>query len=385
LPPGFAGGLADLITGDDQDFGASLGAWTNSGGTLTRDTGYQIDGLVASLKFAATATNQRIELPIDGTFLADTDYWLVVWLSNESTSSTFAMDVSFGLFGTDVTTETITLNMASGMPYVGDGNFTAVGIHWRPTADRTGVTFRGNTSSGTTTTWHVGMIRAWQTPLIGPIKAGSSDYAYVPGTVFAAVNIGPSAESETGLLVRVEGRVELNTAGKHSRLILGSDNSATPDAFAFILAEHPAADLAGTGLNIEVGEDGVGFYVSEKDSSTIQFYDDSGGSYDLEFVDQSTFHWRSKDAAGVIRNFASMENRVNAGTATITTGNTSISVTHGAGYTPSVNDIVITPTNSPTNDPGNFWISNVGATTFDINVRANPGASGASFAWRVDR
>jgi hypothetical protein len=77
------------------------------------------------------------------------------------------------------------------------------------------------------------------------------------------------------------------------------------------------------------------------------------------------------------------EVRRGSGTATITSGNTSVTVTHGAGYTPGVSDVTVTPTNSPTNDPGHWWISSVGATTFVINVRANPGASGASFAWRV--
>lgn len=52
-------------------------------------------------------------------------------------------------------------------------------------------------------------------------------------------------------------------------------------------------DLIGSGLNIEVGEDYVGLYISEKDPATIQIYDDSGGSYDIEFVEQDpAFHFR---------------------------------------------------------------------------------------------
>lgn len=71
----------------------------------------------------------------------------------------------------------------------------------------------------------------------------------------------------------------------------------------------------------------------------------------------------------------------NSGTTTITTGNTSVSVTHGLAFTPRAHEISVVPTNSPTNDPGWFYITSVGATTFTINVRTNPGASGASFAW----
>lgn len=79
-----------------------------------------------------------------------------------------------------------------------------------------------------------------------------------------------------------------------------------------------------------------------------------------------------------------IETRRSSGTATITTGTTSVTVTHGAGVTPAAADIVVTPTNSPTNDPGHWWVDTIGATTFKINVRADPGASGASFSWRVD-
>lgn len=76
--------------------------------------------------------------------------------------------------------------------------------------------------------------------------------------------------------------------------------------------------------------------------------------------------------------------RLGSGTATITSGNTTVTVTHGAGVTPNAQDIVVCPTNSPTNDPGHWWVDTIGSSTFKINVRTNPGASGASFAWRVD-
>lgn len=69
-----------------------------------------------------------------------------------------------------------------------------------------------------------------------------------------------------------------------------------------------------------------------------------------------------------------------SGTATVTTGNTSVSVSHGLGTTPALSDIRVTPTN----DLGNaakFWISNAGASTFDINVNVDPGASTATFSW----
>lgn len=83
--------------------------------------------------------------------------------------------------------------------------------------------------------------------------------------------------------------------------------------------------------------------------------------------------------------FLPLEVRRGSGTATVVTATTTITVTHGAGYTPAAADITVCPTNSPTNDPGHWWVDTIGATTFAINVRANPGASGAIFAWRVAR
>lgn len=75
------------------------------------------------------------------------------------------------------------------------------------------------------------------------------------------------------------------------------------------------------------------------------------------------------------------EVRENRGHAVVVSGTTTITVTHGLSATPQQGDIQVTATNQPTNDPGHVRIVNVGATTFQINVRSNPGASGAGFDW----
>lgn len=74
----------------------------------------------------------------------------------------------------------------------------------------------------------------------------------------------------------------------------------------------------------------------------------------------------------------------NSGTATIASGATSVAVTHKLGRTPSAEQIRLTPTNNPTNDPGNLYISAVSSTTFTVSCRADPGAGGATFAWRAN-
>lgn len=70
----------------------------------------------------------------------------------------------------------------------------------------------------------------------------------------------------------------------------------------------------------------------------------------------------------------------NNGMATVPDGATSVTVSHGLSAAPDAADIQVTPTNNLGN-AAKFWISNVGATDFDINVNADPGASTATFVW----
>lgn len=69
-----------------------------------------------------------------------------------------------------------------------------------------------------------------------------------------------------------------------------------------------------------------------------------------------------------------------SGTATVASGATTASVTHGLAATPAAKDILLTPTNS-LGSAAKFWVSSPGATTFTINVNTDPGATTATFAW----
>lgn len=70
------------------------------------------------------------------------------------------------------------------------------------------------------------------------------------------------------------------------------------------------------------------------------------------------------------------------GTATIASGATSVEVTHGLAGTPTAADIQVTPTND-LGGAAKFWISDVGAATFKINVNTDPGATTATFCWQA--
>jgi hypothetical protein len=72
----------------------------------------------------------------------------------------------------------------------------------------------------------------------------------------------------------------------------------------------------------------------------------------------------------------------NRGTATVANGATTAVVTHGLSVTPPISAISVTPTNN-LGTAAKFWISNVTATQFTINVDVNPGAATATFSWSI--
>jgi hypothetical protein len=72
-----------------------------------------------------------------------------------------------------------------------------------------------------------------------------------------------------------------------------------------------------------------------------------------------------------------------SGTATIPGAATSVTVAHGlSSFLASISaaNISVTPTNN-LGAASRLWVSNVTATTFDVNCDTNPGAGGATFAW----
>lgn len=74
----------------------------------------------------------------------------------------------------------------------------------------------------------------------------------------------------------------------------------------------------------------------------------------------------------------------NNGTATVASGSTSIAVSHGLSYTPSLNEISIEPTNNLGNAT-KWWKSSPTSSQFTINVDVDPGATTATFTWNVRR
>lgn len=73
------------------------------------------------------------------------------------------------------------------------------------------------------------------------------------------------------------------------------------------------------------------------------------------------------------------------GTGSILSTNTAVTITHGLAYTPVAGDIVITPTENPTNTPGLIWVDTITSTQFNVNCENDPGASNLDFSWRAIR
>lgn len=74
----------------------------------------------------------------------------------------------------------------------------------------------------------------------------------------------------------------------------------------------------------------------------------------------------------------------NSGLATILSGTSTITVSHGLSTTPSFQDITLTPTGISSSDPGEIAVSAVTPTQFVISCRNNPGASNLTIAWKAD-
>ena len=75
------------------------------------------------------------------------------------------------------------------------------------------------------------------------------------------------------------------------------------------------------------------------------------------------------------------------GTATITTGNQHVTVTHGLGdgivnITPASGEINVSFRNQPTSIPTYWWLANISSTTFDIFVNEDP-LSDLQIGWSI--
>jgi hypothetical protein len=293
---GGGGGLSDLVTGDSRDFWTSLGDWTNSGGTLTRDTVSKVYGGAASGKLVTTTAGNNMILPIDGTFTAGLTYTAVVWVSYEETDASINVLLTFGdLNASDYEQPTIYWSPVTYPGISGPDNFVCYFISWTPTADRTDVSFKMQRSSASgTRTLRVGGIRVFQTPTIGSIAL--YDRSYLPmSAADGMLKIG--AFDGTSGLLKIEG-----TSGDFDLM----DSSGLQGVYTFgrqyvglYAASTAAGDKTSAGVNIEVGDDYLGFFIGQKNADTVQFYGDYD-DYNFEFEDGAANGWKFVSGDGAV-------------------------------------------------------------------------------------
>jgi hypothetical protein len=294
------GGVTDLITGDSSTFGASLGSWTNTGGTMTRDTTAAYNLFTGNLKFVTTTSGDRVDLPISGTFKAGTQYDIMLAVLVEESGSTW-LDYSFGLIGTDATTLS-SLYLSVENPHL----YAHLVLTWTPTADRTGVSVRMARSASVTgtKTLHVGwaLSRAadgMSSIGLRMIESASTGQGY--GLSIVSNNLYASIQAKYDKTNTGTGALQFNNG--NNVFIVGYDYSATGnipyvgvngtgDTYIYGGGAVAASDRSGVGTNIDAGPDYIGLWIGEKDASTVQLYPD--GDHDVELAEASggTHHWK---------------------------------------------------------------------------------------------
>ena len=86
-------------------------------------------------------------------------------------------------------------------------------------------------------------------------------------------------------------------------------------------------------------------------------------------------------ASTIVRNNKSFVTE-NSGTGTITSGGTSVTITHGLSITPAAGDCTFVGAENPTNTVGTVWIDTYTSTQMNLNVENDPGASNFDVSWR---
>jgi hypothetical protein len=169
---------------------------------------------------------------------------------------------------------------------------------------------------------------------------------------------GGSANAVNGLFINAPGCIVKNN-------YFESDDSATPKtrAFANIGTSATYLILEDNQFEVEAGSGGTFTAITFVSSapSPARIRRNIGPNHDT-----SSEAWRTE----------------NSGTANITAGNTSVTVSHGLAVTPTLQQIRITPHTS-LGSAAKFWISNPTSSQFAINVDVAPGST-VTFGWIVE-
>jgi hypothetical protein len=297
-----AAGPTDLVTGDSRDFLAGIGSWTATGGTLTDQNDnthpWPINN-AHNAKWVTTADGQYVSLTITGTFLSGHRYdAMLAVMVEESAVSNYT--VTLGDQGASDTQFARSTSAASGEAWNG-GRYVTWVVRWHAAADRTAVTLRltrgyvGSSpavANSGTLTFHVGHADVAE---VKPSDGTGLALVTTPRTNAAAPQSGMGLYFEPGTQTS-----RLSIGGKFNGGV-GFDRSSTyledPSGTSAMyvgrtfgqlyIGASSTGSLTESGMNIEVGADFVGLYISEKSATAIQIYPDSSSGYDVEFRERN--------------------------------------------------------------------------------------------------
>lgn len=328
----------DLISGDSSNFLTGYGSWTAMGSaTISFDSnanksvwGARDGWTGGSLKVVCNAADKGVQLSIPGTFKAGLSYQAMVAVWSEDDPANDGYEFDFGdIAANDYQNPIVTPDFGGGGTAGRHWKFMAV--VWRPTADRSAVYLRfwkKYHNSATTQNIHIGLARVllvtptnpgfevgtpWSvggttdggvenrygnTYIMYPefTEASSYDGSSGGGVILGfGPNSGTKLEFNGGPAYRDAGGINIYSWGDNNDIEI-QVRSASNLWVNSCSNTDTNGHLSESGIEIEVGFDWVGMYISEYDASTLQMYADTSGGYWMELADRGDKGWRAVDS-----------------------------------------------------------------------------------------
>lgn len=207
------------------------------------------------------------------------------------------------------------------------------------------------------------------------------------------VTIGPNIASWLRFTITDRDNTNINCAGGVYHRI-NAQGIGTPGAFR-TSANFANVTLDPAGNTEAYAINASGTYVGEMKFRGVQVTS-NGSTANLNITRNASAIYRFRDCdfnggtvtisdSGGTVSLRDCEDYVteNSGNGTITSGSTSVVITHGLSRTPALQDVIITGGENPTNDVGTIWVSTLTSTQFTVNCEADPGASNFDFGWKA--
>lgn len=207
------------------------------------------------------------------------------------------------------------------------------------------------------------------------------------------VTIGPNIAKWLRFTINERDNTNINcTGGVYNRI--NAQSIGTPGAYRtsanfMNITLDPAANSEAYAINAS------GSYVGEMKFRGVQVTS-NGTTANVNITRNASATYRFRDCdfnGGIVTvggsggtvTFRDCEDYVTeaSGNTSITSGSTSVVISHGCSRTPALEDIIITGGENPTNDVGTIWVDTITSTQFTVNVENDPGASAFSFGWKV--